>query len=416
MVPAGRRSGKTELFKRKLVKRALRGTGFDDARFFAGAPTRGQAKRIFWDDLKRLVPRRFISGKPREVDMIIPLVNGSEIHVLGLDQPARVEGSPWDGGGLDEYANMKAEAWPNHVRPALSDRLGWCDFLGVPEGRNHYYDLYRHASAEMAELGSSSDWAAFTWKSAEILPAKEIEAARRDLDELTFEQEYQASFVNFVGRAYYPFTEQRHCRRLFQFYSCNAPLIITFDFNVDPGTAAVMQEMLLPDGGVIGTGIIGEVWIPANSNTPAVCRRLVKDWGEHKGLVFCYGDATGGAGGSAKVGGSDWDLVRKELKPTFGDRLKIRVGQSNPRERVRVNSVNSRLLSADGIVRLMVDEHRAPHVVKDFEGVRLLEGGAGELDKKKDPKLTHLTDGIGYYVCEEFPVVPKTAQEIEFRI
>ncbi len=51
-IPAGRRSGKTELAKRKLVKRALAGTKFDPPRFFAGAPTREQAKRIFWDDLK----------------------------------------------------------------------------------------------------------------------------------------------------------------------------------------------------------------------------------------------------------------------------------------------------------------------------------------------------------------------------
>ena len=39
-----------------------------------------------------------------------------------------------------EYGNMKLEAWGANVRPALSDRKGWCDLIGVPEGRNHYYD------------------------------------------------------------------------------------------------------------------------------------------------------------------------------------------------------------------------------------------------------------------------------------
>jgi hypothetical protein len=48
------------------------------------------------------------------------------------------------------------------------------------------------------------------------------------------------------------------------------------------------------------------------------------------------------------------------------------------RERVRLNAVNSRLKSAAGDIRLMVDPVKAPHVVKDFEGVRLLEGGSGE--------------------------------------
>ena len=52
----------------------------------------------------------------------------------------------------------------------------------------------------------------------------------------------------------------------------------------------------------------------------------------------------------------------------------------------------------------MVDPNTAPMTVKDFEGVRLLEGGSGEIDKKNDPKQTHLTDGLGYYVVAEYPV------------
>jgi hypothetical protein len=48
---------------------------------------------------------------------------------------------------------------------------------------------------------------------------------------------------------------------------------------------------------------------------------------------------------------------------------------------------------------MMVDPAKAPSVVRDFEGVRLLKGGSGEIDKKADPLLSHWTDGIGYY-CE----------------
>src|SRR5574337_37059 len=48
LVPAGRRSGKTERFKRFLVKQASAVSG----QYFAAAPTHDQAKKIFWDDLK----------------------------------------------------------------------------------------------------------------------------------------------------------------------------------------------------------------------------------------------------------------------------------------------------------------------------------------------------------------------------
>jgi phage terminase large subunit-like protein len=198
VVSAGRRSGKTELAKRKLIKCAIRGTSFDNARFFAAAPIRDQAKRIYWNDLKKLIPDELVS-RIWEGDLLIKLINDSEVLVLGMDQPARIEGQPWDGGILDEFANMKEGAWGENVRPALADRRGWCDLIGVPEGRNHYYDLDTRARAEMKLRGDEAEWGSFTWKSADILPQEEIEAARRDLHPKVFQQEYEGSFVDFAG-------------------------------------------------------------------------------------------------------------------------------------------------------------------------------------------------------------------------
>lgn len=419
VVPAGRRSGKTERAKRKLVRRALSLDGVmhnEPARYFAAAPTRDQAKRIYWSDLKAM-SRPWWLGRPSETELTIRLITNSEIVVVGMDKPERIEGSPWDGGVLDEYANMKPKAWGENVRPALSDRVGWCDLIGVPEGRNHYYDAYTYAQAEMQELGKASEWGAYTWKSMEVLPASEIEAARRDLDTLTFDQEYGASFVNFEGRAYYAFTDQNK-GKLRERYNPDQPLIVCLDFNVAPGVAVIAQELPLPEpANAVGTAVIGEVWIENNSNTPAVCRRILKDWGQHRGRVVVYGDATGGARGSAQVQGSDWELAKKTLRSGdasqqlggFGDRVSFRVKSDNPAERARVNAVNSRTASVEGVVRLMVDPHAAPHVVKDLEGVRTLKGGSGEIDKKADLMLTHPTDALGYYVDYEFPVQKNTA-------
>lgn len=414
VVPAGRRSGKTELAKRKTIKRAFRGTKFFPARFFLGAPTFNQAKRIFWDDLKSMIPRQFLApGGISETDLRVRLITGSEIYVVGLDKPERMEGVPWDGGVLDEYGNMKPKAWTANVRPALSDRNGWCDLIGVPEGRNHYYDLNNQALADMHELGDLSEWGSFTWPSSLVLPAAEIAAAKRDLDELTYLQEYEASFVNFTGRAYYTFGahNQQHLA-----YDPKQPLIFCFDFNVAPGVAVVAQEQKLPGiykevmingvirkEQVIGTGFIGEVWIPNNSNTPAVCRKLIADWGKHEGPVLCYGDATGGARGSAKVQGSDWDLIKENLTAHFGNRVKYKVPPANPAERARVNAMNARCMTMDGTVNMMVDPKKCPHMVKDLEGVRVLEGGSGEIDKNFSSELTHISDAGGYYIVAEFP-------------
>jgi len=410
VVPAGRRSGKTELCgKRRLILRALRGTSFPDPKFFAAAPTRDQAKRIYWKDLKRMIPKTFV--KPNgisESHLTISLINNAEIHVLGMDKPERVEGTPWDGGVLDEYANMKKDTWYEHVRAALSDRKGWCDFIGVPEGRNHYYDIYKDAQAQLMwaiKNGTVPEWNAFWWKSADILPPEEIESAKRDLDELTYQQEYEASFVNFSGRAYYNFLDRTHCGKLE--YNPKGHLDFCFDFNVNPGVAVVVQEQWLPtsqEEETYGDGIIGEVYIKQNSNTIRVCDKLIQDWGKHKGKIFCYGDFTGGSRGSAAVQGSDWQLVKQKLWSHFGsDRVFFRV-KVNPRERDRINSVNSRLLTLTGYINCMVDPSKAPYTVKDFEGVTLIEGGAGEIDKNTNPELTHLTDAYGYRTWVKYPV------------
>ncbi len=395
VVPAGRRSGKTECAKRRMIRKALSDTGHSDSWYICGAPTHGQAKRIFWRDLKMMIPRKFMMRPPSEGQLSITLANGAEISVVGLDAPERIEGRSINGAVLDEYGNMKPSVWGEHLRPALSDRLGWCDFIGVPEGRNHYYDLYKAAQAD-----DSGQWSTFTWTSEEILPPGEIEAAKRDLDELTFNQEYRASFVTFTGRAYYAFDEGLHLGTTE--YNPSLPLIFCFDFNVSPGVAVICQEHDIGGDGL--THVIGEVYIPRDSNTPMVCRKLLQDWGSHPGDVFCYGDATGGAKTTSAVRGSDWDLIKSELKPEFGPRIKFRVDRSNPKERIRVNSMNSRLKSADDIVRMVIDPSKAPNLVKDLEGVRVVDGGSGEIDKKSDPKLTHMTDALGYYISKRHPV------------
>ncbi len=384
-VAAGRRSGKTLRLKAKVIRAAAVGTAFADPRFFLCAPTRDQAKRIFWNDLKAMIPRA-IQESVSESELMIRISNGSCIYVVGLDKPARIEGPPWDGGGITEIANVKKGAWEENIRPALSDRNGWCDLEGVPEGRNHAYALAREAEAEQDELLQLSEWGYHHWKSAEVLPATEIESAKRMLDPLTFKQEFEADFVSFQGSAYYSFASNVHAEHRLR-YNDRRALILSLDFNVAPGVAVIGQEQTLPNG-EMGTGWIDEVWIERDSNTLKVMDKFLERYANHRGILQLHGDASGGAKGSAKVAGSDWELALQKLKPVFGGRLKAEYPRANPSERSRLNAVNSRLCSALGIVRMMVDPVGCPHLSIDFEGVDLDDQGA--IDKDSDKSLTHL--------------------------
>jgi hypothetical protein len=397
VLPCGRRSGKTAFSKRKFIKKVMReGHKWDRPWYIAAAPTHAQAKRIYWHDFKSLVPPDFIQDKS-EGELVLRLKNGADIQVMGMDVPERAEGRSLNGVLLDEYGNMKPSVWSAHLRPALADRGGFAWLIGAPEGRNHYYDTWCDARAD-----DTGQWGAFTWTTEEVLPlylgeeqAKlEIMSAMNDMDQLTYEQEYRASFVVFAGLAYYAWSDSntQRCE-----YNKTKDLILMFDFNVAPGICIAGHETRR------GTEIHGEVYIPNNSNTPRVCKKLIEVYGKHEGDVYLYGDATGGAKGTAKVDGSDWDIIKRHLRPVFGDRLRVRVDASNPAERQRVNAVNSRLCAVDGTRRLFVDKS-CKWTTKDFEGVRVIEGTAGEIDKDYDARLTHITDAIGYYVFKKFPV------------
>ena len=410
---AGRRSGKTEIAKRRLWESALDCTR-QSGRFIAGAPTYGQAKRIYWEDLKAMAPQGCVR-QIKESELTIVLVNGARISCVGFDKPVRAEGDPIDGIVLDEYADMKPSVWTQTVRPGLSTmgRPGWANFIGKPRGRNHFWRLWQDAATR-------DNWARFHWSAEEILSAQEIQDLRDDLPDMEYQQEIQANFVNFSGRAYYAFTDENKQEGLHTLYDPQRPLEVSLDFNIAPGTAAITQEMDYSD--VVSTlGIkrqanveehidatFGQVWIPRDSNTHLVCDKIIADWGKHEGPVHVFGDATGGAGGSAKVQGSDWILIKNKLKPVFGERLKFKVQKGNPPVKERLNGYNGRFRTASEKIRTLVDPVTASRVVEDLEGVTLKVGSNGELDKNSAPELTHISDGLGYRAYVRFPMRSRT--------
>ena len=376
------------------------------------APTNDQARRIYWEDLKAMVPPNLIR-RISESRLEVQILTGTTFQVAGMDKPQRIEGMPIDGIVLDEYADMKPETWTHSVRPALDSpgRPGWAVFIGKAKlGAAHYRKLCNDV------IAGRPGWEYYHWKSSTVLTEDEIEEAKRDLDPLTFACEYDAEWGNAEGRAYYCFQRELQANQRLH-YDPWRPLILCFDFNVSPGSAVICQELeyegqrhlVGPDGNQYTvapfvTAVIGEINIPRNSNTVAVCRRIAEDWKGHKTDVLCYGDATGGAKGTAKIKGSDWELIEAELRPVFGDKLDFYVKRANPPERARINAVNSRLLTTDGTIHCLVDPEKAPTVVDDFDNVLLLEGGAGEIDKKKDKTITHWTDAFGYYIESEHPI------------
>lgn len=399
VVPAGRRSGKSERAKRFVAKEALKRP---NELYFCAAPTYNQVKKIFWKDMKALTFSAVHEKKPSESDLIIYLPNDTEIHLIGLDKPERFEGIPWTGGVIDEIANVKATAWAENIFPALNtvyplrpNYRAWCWLIGVPEGLNHYYDL-----AEAAKLPENEEWELFTWKSAEILPPDVIEAAKRTMSAMQFRQEFEASFETAQGRIYPDYNERNQIDTVI---GQEEQLLWMHDQNYTPLSSAI---------GVIRNGkilLLDEIIL-----TSAVSRQsaleFVHRFRHHKNKrVLIYGDPAGRAG--EKHGHtSDYTEIEKVLRDAgwWYDR---RVKSKAPAIKDRQNAVRAVICNAAGDRKLFVNPSSAPWCHKGLSTVQLKEGSTFlESESGKDGQYQHITTAIGYFVDFEFPA--KTVSHI----
>lgn len=430
VIEAGRRSGKTELPKRLGCLEAMRmGPVYaqSGATWYTKfcAPTRDQAKFIFWDDLKRLTQPWWVRD-PQESDLRLFLIGGAEVWVCGLDKPARIEGSPVDRLAVDELAEVKDGAWERNLYPALGTpgrAPGRAWLFGVPRPGGQFAKL-----ARMAKDPLETDYAYHTWTSEGIVADEVFQAAKRGTDALLFAQEWLGQRVSLEGRAYYGFDPQHNV--LASSYRPELPLLFCFDFNRSPGIAVVAQEQPLSglmvaecasckklSPGVSGSTCqhcqrllplvtcsvaIGEVHIPNGSNTTMVCTRLCNDWRHHKGGVSVYGDPAGGAKTASSVDGSDWDLVKRYLSQDFPQAV-FDIDRKHPAIRARVNAVNLRACNAAKERRLFVDSQKAPNLARDLEEQLVVEGGSGELDKTSDLTIGHAADAWGYCIQKLHP-------------
>jgi len=396
VVPAGRRSGKTERAKRFVAKEALKNPG---ERYFIAAPTRDQVKKIYWADMKMLCLCSLASKSPSETELIIYLDNGSEIHLIGLDRPERIEGILWTGGVIDEIADVKPEAWEANIRPSLDtfnptrpDYKAWCWLIGVPDGLNHYYDM-----AQYAESANDPDWKLYHWKSAEILPADTIAAAKRQMSAKQYRQEYEAGFEGASGRIYEDYGKANHTDARIEPHE---QLLWMHDQNFTPLSSAVGVRR--NDAGLY---LLDEIVLTSAVSKQSAIEFVDKFKNHQNRHVLIYGDPAGQAG--EKHGhASDYTDIEGVLKAhswTFTRKVK----PAHPAIKDRQNAVRAKICTADGVRTLFVNPVTAKWCDKGLATVQLKEGSTFQEDQSN--KYQHITTAIGYCIDREWPSIKRSA-------
>lgn len=373
VVVAGRRFGKTFLSTVELLTNAINEHGRN---CWYVAPTYKAAKEIAWDMLIASIPREYIH-KTNETTLTLELINGSTISLKGAEKPDNLRGRSLDFVVLDEFADMRPEAWYEVLRPSLSDRQGNALFIGTPKGRNHFYDLWTKGADE------NLDWRSFQYTTIEggHVDQQEIESAKRDLDERTFNQEYQAQFVNYSGIIYYNFNREESVARC---KDDGSLLHVGMDFNLDPMSAV----LAIREGSTLK--IVDEIVI-YGSNTDEIVDEIKTRYPNRQ--ICVYPDPAARQRKTSAGGRTDLSILQNA-----GFSVKVRERHSAIRD--RINSVNARLKSADGERHLVIDP-RCKQVIRSLERQTYKEGTS---QPDKDSGFDHMNDALGYLIDFLYPI------------
>jgi hypothetical protein len=387
----GRRWGKTTLDKAE----AMVEFGTPGLVWFL-APTYDMARDLMWEPIRALTPRSWLSREPNETRMELDTLWGCRFACKSVEHPDRLRGRGPRKIIGDEFQDWKdgQRTWEEVLMPSLLTTNGRALLTGTPKSFNHL-----HAAYDKGQRGVPG-WASWQFRTIDAphIQAPEMQAflaqMRAEMDQRAYRQEFEASFEALAGRAYYAFQRTAHAATSV-FLERSLPVNLSFDFNINPATAVIGQ----------GRGLDAWVWREVylshagGEATRAAAMRVKQLLAEvgWDGPMRIYGDP---AGTSAKTTGPSDHAVLREVFPT----ATWCIPRSHPHVKDRVAAVNARCETMDGARHLRIDP-TCVHLIADMEQVIFKDNG--DLDKG-NPALTHVSDALGYWIHQEFPLVEPT--------
>ena len=372
----GRRFGKTFLCIQEIAKFAR----YPKKKVWYVAPTYRMAKDIVWNDLvDRMTKHKWVS-KINHSDLKIILRNGSEISLRGADNENSLRGVGLDFLVMDEFADIKEHAYTEVLRPTLSDKgkMGAALFCGTPRGYGNWsYNLFSREKDD-------KQWASFQFTTLEggQVSKQEIEQAKSDLDERTFKQEYQASFVNYAGQIYYNFDRKENV--IDEYNPETNQIHIGMDFNIDPMSAVIAE--------LKGNGIyIYDEIVIYSSNTDEMVEEIKNRFKDKH--IYVYPDPASKQRKTSAGGVTDLAILKNAG-------FNLRVRNNHPLIRDRINSVNTKLKNANGVRTLFI-ANKCKTMLKSIERQIYKEGTTVP---DKDNNYDHMNDALGYLVEYLYPV------------
>ena len=315
-VNCGRRFGKTSFGVFLLMHYALKGK---PVAWFA--PNYKDQSEV-WKITKRAFELAGLIAYKNEQLRQIELLNGAVIDFWSLTDLDSGRGRKYKLIIVDEVAKIKGfkKAWQETLRPTLADYQGEAWLFSTPKGRqNDWYDV-------CTNLGKDSAYFEASTYSNPYINRDEIQAAKDELPQDVFNQEFLAKFVDMTDGLFLQEWDNRFVLGGENEVEIDPtyPLYLSFDFNVDPTTAILFQVFEEQDGGIF---FLDEVQV--KGGTARLCEELLI-YKDHPGMLYVTGDYSGNTGstvGGLLPGGeynTDYSIILDKLDLNEGQLVDTR--------------------------------------------------------------------------------------------
>lgn len=371
-------AGKTHALVQKSFDLSIKNRHFDGGLVVPSFP---EFKRDFLPVLEDIAHLNHIDFQYHGQDHYIryPWSKG-KIWVQSAEN--KIRGPNWAFALLNEVTLMKEVTYKEavgrvRVKGAPNPQIA---SVGTPEGDDHWaYDRFIGAPKANHKIiyGDTRD-------NAVNLDPMYIQSLYDSYDSIMIDAYLRGLFINMKGNRFYYAYNQKNEDKEIEFIK-DFPILIGMDFNVNPMTASLWHKVII-DG---KTRLIGfdEIYI-MGADTKKMCQ-AIKARNYNPEHCVIYPDPAGK--NNRTSGKSDIQILNDE---GFHN---VTYKTTAPRFRERQLNMNN-LLEKEII---LLNPLKMPRTKKDLQSVQQNPIDLGK--EKKNPELTHLSDGLDYLCDNEFP-------------
>ena len=327
-----------------------------------------------WNRVKHILQPITVSKD--ETVKQLKVLGGGTLDMWSMEDPDSGRGRKYARVIIDEAEKARhlEQAWKATIRATLADMKGDAWFLSTPRFGSTYFK-------KLAKM-EGPEWMSWTFTTYDnpFIDPKEIDSAREQLDEATFRCEFMAEDVTLaVNKFIYNFSRETHIKKGLSAIPA-LPIILSFDFNVEPITCLVGQC----DG--LQTVRILDEYRLMNSDIYELCNRILSDYPDK--MLLVTGDASGQNRTALKRDLNYFKVIREVLKLGMGQ---FKLPGANPPIK------NTRILcnSLLGRHKDYLFSDRVAYLIMDIEECEVDEHGG--IDKGKEKHQTHLLDCWRYF-------------------